>query len=165
MTRFVALATWSLLVWVLLTWTATVEQFAFGIGLSLVVAALVAPLGEVVRPWRVASPRRLWELVRVAGYLAIQIARANVVLAWRVWHRRPPIHTGLVIVPTKMRSDAGLTTVGLLSSLVVDNQIIDIDRRKHELLYHAVSVPARGKQAAYRAINGGLEEHLAGLTR
>jgi multicomponent Na+:H+ antiporter subunit E len=165
MRRFVALALWCLLVWVLLTWTATVEQAAFGIGVALVVAFALAPLGEVVKPWRLLSPRTLIRVVRLALFVLVQIVRANVVLAWRVWHRHPPIRTGLVVVPTRMTSDCGLTAVGLLSSLIVDNQIVDVDRGSHELLYHAVAVPEGTAADAYEEIIGPLERHLMGLTR
>lgn len=163
MKRVVALFVWCIATWVVLTWTATVEQAAFGIGVSLTVALALAPLGDVVRPWRLVSPRVLVRLARLTGYVLVEIARANVVLAWRVWHRRPPLRSGLVIAPTRMRSDAGLAAVGLLSSLIVDNQIVDVDRQAHELLYHAVAVPEGGRVSAYHDINEGLERILLGL--
>lgn len=163
MTRGIALAIWCFGVWVLLTWTATVEQVAFGIGIAVATAVLLAPLGEVIPPWRLLSPRRVWRCLRLAGFVVVQIAKANAVLAWRVWHRHPPLRTGLVITPTRMRSDSGIAAVGLISSLIVDNQIIDVDRASHELLYHAVVVPDGGRVGAYHAINGPLEELVLGL--
>ncbi len=165
MTRALTLSLWCLAVWVLLTWTATAEQAAFGVGIALTVGIALAPLGDVVRPWRLASPRVLWRLIALTGFVVGQIARANATLAWRVWQRRPPLHTGFVIVPTALRSDAGLTAVGLLSSLIVDNQIIDVDRGRHELLYHAVVVPDGGRVTSYHAINARLEDHLLGLAK
>lgn len=165
MTRLAALFVWCFATWIVLTWTATVEQFAFGLGISLVVAIALWPLGDVVGPWRLLSPRRWWHLLRLTGFVTFQIARANAILAWRVWHRRPPIRTGLVVAPTRMRSDAGIAAVGLLSSLIVDNQIVDVDRAANELLYHAVVVPEGGRVSAYHEINGPLEEHILGLTQ
>jgi multicomponent Na+:H+ antiporter subunit E len=165
MKRVTALATWCLLVWVLLTWTATFEQIGFGVAIALLVAFALAPLGDVTPPWLLLKPQVAWRALRLAFHVAIQIVRANVALAWRVWHRHPALRTGLVVVPTQMRGDAGLTALGLLSSLIVDNQLVDIDRAKHELLYHAVSVPSGGRAGAYRAITQQLEDHLLGLTR
>lgn len=164
MRRASALFLWCLAVWVLLTWTATVEQVVFGIGISLVVAVALAPLGGVVAPWPLLSPVRLLRLVGIAAFALTQIVRANAVLAWRVWHRHPYLRSGLVIIPTRMRSDAGLAAVGLLSSLIVDNQIVDIDRSAHELLYHSVVVPEGGRVNAYHAINARLEDKILGLT-
>jgi multicomponent Na+:H+ antiporter subunit E len=163
--RVAALFIWCLATWIVLTWTATIEQAAFGAGISLAVALALAPLGDVIGPWRLLSPKVLVTLVRLTGYVLVQIAKANVALAWRVWHRRPPLRTGLVVTPTRLRSDAGIAAVGLLSSLIVDNQIVDVDRRSHELLYHAVTVPEGGRVSAYHDINEGLESILLGLAR
>lgn len=163
MRRVLALWGWMWLVWTFLTWTLTAEQLAFGAGLSLVVAVALAPLGEVAAPWALLRPRVLWAVVRLGGQLLVSIVRANVVLTWRIWHPHPPIQTGMVIVPTALRTDGGLAGVGLLTSLVVDNQIVDVNRRRHELLYHAVVVPSRDPDEAYDAINGPIERHLQDL--
>jgi multicomponent Na+:H+ antiporter subunit E len=69
----------------------------------------------------------------------------------------------MVVVPTHERSDLGLTTVGLVTSLIVDNQIVDLDRRRHQLQYHAVDVPEGGRKAARAAINEPVERCLEGL--
>jgi len=158
--RVAALWCWTFLVWVLLTWTLTAEQLAFGAGLSLLIAIALAPVGAVSRPWQLLHPKRLAGMARLAAVVVVSVVKANVVLAWRIWHRKPPIQTGMVIVPTRLRSDGGLAAVGLLSSLVVDNQIVDVNRKRHELLYHAVVVPDRDPEAAYGAINGPIERHL-----
>jgi multicomponent Na+:H+ antiporter subunit E len=47
----------------------------------------------------------------------------------------------MVIVPTSQRSAGGLTAVGLVTSLIVDNQLVDLDRDGAQLQYHAVEVP------------------------
>jgi multicomponent Na+:H+ antiporter subunit E len=71
----------------------------------------------------------------------------------------------MVIVPTDARTDGGLAAVGLISSLIVDNQIVDVDRGRHLLQYHAVTVPEGGRRAAREAINGPVERMLEPLTR
>jgi multicomponent Na+:H+ antiporter subunit E len=163
--RVFALFVWCLATWIVLTWTATIEQAAFGVGISLAVAVSLAPFGDVIGPWRLLSPRVLIRIGRLTGFVLVQIAKANVTLAWRVWQRRPPLRTGLVVTPTRMRSDAGIAAVGLLSSLIVDNQIVDVERNRHELLYHAVTVPEGGRVSAYHDINAGLESILLGVVR
>lgn len=156
----VRLAAWCLLVWVLLTWTATVEQFAFGVAVSITVAAVLAPLGPVVPPWRLLAPARA---KAAAGLLVTSLGRiavANVRLAARIWSPRRPLRSGMVIVPTEQRSVLGLTIVGLVTSAVVDNQLVDLDRRRRELVYHAVSVPDGGPARAREVINGPVERFL-----
>jgi multicomponent Na+:H+ antiporter subunit E len=70
------------------------------------------------------------------------------------------LRSGTVIVPTTQRSELGLTVVGVVSSLIVDNQIVDVDRSRGRLLYHAVDVPPRDPEVARDRINGPLERHL-----
>jgi multicomponent Na+:H+ antiporter subunit E len=145
MTRFVAvlaLAIWAYLVWVLLSWTRTAEQLLFGAGVALLVAVTMAPLGPVAAPWRLLMPRRAWAVIRLIATALWRILQANLSLARRIWSPSRPLRSGMIVVPTSEHSDAGLASVGLISSLIVDNQIIDLDRDRALLQYHAVSIPA-----------------------
>lgn len=154
------LATWCLLVWVLVTWTATLEQAAFGIAVSIAVAALLAPLGPVVPPWRLLAPATAKAAASLLATSLVRIAVANARLAARIWSPRRPLRSGMVIVPTGQHSEFGLTVVGLVTSAVVDNQLVDLDRRRGELVYHAVSVPDGGPARARELINGPVERFL-----
>ena len=69
------------------------------------------------------------------------------------------LRTGMIIIPTTQESAGGLTTVGLVTSAIVDNQLIDLDRSRKQLQYHAVEVP-RPDQAVEH-INGPVERILA----
>ena len=138
---FLALAAWAYLVWVLLTWTRTAEQLLVGAGIAVLVAVALAPLGPVARPWRLAAPRRAWAIVRLIASALWRILQANLGLARRIWSPSLPLRSGMIVVPTAERSDAGLAGVGLISSLIVDNQIVDLDRDRDLLQYHAVSIP------------------------
>lgn len=158
--RIVQLACWCMLVWVLLTWTRTLEQLTVGAAVSLLVAVLMAPLGDVVAPWSLLRPRRLAALLGLAGTALAKIVVANISLAIRVWRPSRPLRSGMVIVPTDQRSAAGLTIVGLVSSLIVDNQLVDVDRAGGRLQYHAVDVPDRDPDRARAATNGPIEHFL-----
>jgi multicomponent Na+:H+ antiporter subunit E len=156
----ISLAVWCLLVWVLLTWTATFEQAVFGVVVSVVVAAALAPLGPVVPPWRLLEPKRLWAALGLVVTSLGRMVVANVRLAARIWAPSRPLRSGMVIVPTSQRTVFGLTVVGLVTSLVVDNQIVDVDRKRRELVYHAVSVPEGGPREARAQINEPVERFL-----
>jgi multicomponent Na+:H+ antiporter subunit E len=163
--RRVALWVWAYAAWVLLTWTPfTVEMEAFGLATAAIVAVVLAPFGDVVRPWSLADPRRLVAVGRLFGCAMRGIIVANVKLARLIWTPSLPLRSGMVIVATDQRSDGGLAGVGLISSLIVDNQIVDVDRRRHLLHYHAVTVPGDGREAAREAINGPIERRLKPLT-
>jgi multicomponent Na+:H+ antiporter subunit E len=161
MARFVSLTGWCFVTWVLLTWTLTAEFIAVGLVISVALAVSLAPMGEVVAPWRLLEPRRFLAAVVLLGDMARRIVIANVSLARRIWLPSRPLNSGMVIVLTRERSEGGLGVVGLLSSLVVDNQIVDVDRSNHELLYHAVDVPDGTAVQQYEAINGGIERRVA----
>jgi multicomponent Na+:H+ antiporter subunit E len=160
---FVALSTWSFLVWVVLSWTLTLEQMVTGAIVAMAAGVALTPLGPVVGPWWFLHPRRLvrslWLLLVTAG----RIVMANVKLSARIWSPRRPLSSGMIVVATHERSDGGLAAVGLISSLVVDNQIVDLDRRRRHLQFHAIAVPEGSRRAARTQVNGPVEDLLAPL--
>lgn len=160
MRRVVALAAWSFLAWGVLTWTFTLEQMLFGLGFSIAVALCLSTLGEVGGPWLLLHPRRVLAMVRLLLESARRILLANVRLAARIWNPRLPLASGMIIVPTEERTDGGLAAIGLITSLIVDNQITDVDRGHHLMQYHAVSVPEGDRDQAREKINGPIERLL-----
>ena len=158
--RIAGLFCWAFGVWVLLTWTLTVEQLLFGAVIAVTVAVALAPLGNVAGPWRLLRPRAFvggcWLLVATAG----RVLLANLSLSRRIWDPRRPLASGMVIAPTRERADWGLAAVGVISSLIVDNQLVDADARAHELQYHAVAVPEGGPEQVRQHVNGPVEDLL-----
>lgn len=161
--RWFAAATWSYLAWVLLTWTRTVEQLTVGAGVAILAGLAVAPLGAVAEPWGALEPRRLAAALRAGGFILVRLARANLSLGRRIWSPSRPLRPGMVTVRTAARSDGAFTAVGLFSSLIVDNQLVDVQRDQALLSYHAVWVdPGGADEERLRAvINGPLEDRLA----
>jgi multicomponent Na+:H+ antiporter subunit E len=158
--RLIALWSWAYLVWALLTWTLTVEQLLFGAAVALAVAAALAPLGDVAGPWRLLRPRALAGGARLLVAAAGRVLLANLRLSRRIWDPRRPLASGMVIAPTRERQDWGLAAVGVISSLIVDNQITDLNARAQELQYHAVAVPEGGPEQAREQVNGPVEDLL-----
>jgi multicomponent Na+:H+ antiporter subunit E len=158
--RLIALACWAFLAWVLLTWTLTVEQVAVGAAVAVAVAAALAPLGGVAAAWRLLSPRTLAGVIRLAVVSAGRILVANLRLARRIWSPRLPVRSGMVIAATRQRSEGGLAATGILTSLIVDNQLVDVDRSRGELQYHAVSVPEGDPEQVAEVINAPAERLL-----
>ena len=161
--RVIALFCWAYGVWVLLTWTRTAEQLLFGAGIAAAVAVSLAPLGEVAGPWSLLTPRRLAGTVVLLLLAARQIVAANLRLSRLIWdpRLRQRLRTGMIIVPTSQDSAGGLTAVGLITSVVVDNQLADLDRSARQLQYHAVEVPGGGPEQAREHINGPVERVMA----
>ena len=163
--RFAALAVWAFGVWVLLTWTVTLEQLVFGALLALLVAAALAPLGDVVPPSRLLDPRRLGALLELVVLSLGRIVRANVSLARRIWSPSRPLRPGMVVVPTTLRTDAAVGATGLITSLIVDNQIVDFDRGAHQMQYHAVAIPDGTREQQAEQINLPTERLVARIDR
>jgi multicomponent Na+:H+ antiporter subunit E len=157
-----ALTAWAYLAWVLLTWTKTAEQLLVGAAVALAAGIVLAPLGEVVGPWELLRPRRLKAAVQLMGYAAWWIVVANVKLARRIWSPRLPLESGMLTVPTEEKTDGGLTTVALVTSVIVDNQIVDLDRDESVLQYHAVAIPSRDPNECAEVINAPIERILQG---
>src|SRR5690242_10187761 len=132
---------WAFAVWLVLTWTATAEQLLFGAGLALLVGIALAPLGDVIAPWRILDPRRALAVGELFLTGLARIVRANLSLARRILSPSRPLESGMVIVPMYLRTEAALGATGLITSLVVDNQVVDDDTRRHEWQYHCVAVP------------------------
>lgn len=156
---------WCYLTWVLLTWTLTLEQQLVGLAVSAVIGIALTPFGEVPGIWRLIEPRRFVRALLLFGASAGRVVRANISLARRILSPSLPLRSGMTIVPAGYDGAAGLGAVGIITSLVVDNQIVDLDRDRRRLQYHAVNVPAGGPAAKRAAINGPTEDELAPLLR
>jgi multicomponent Na+:H+ antiporter subunit E len=159
--RFWALFWWSYLIWTILSWTLSVEQVVAGALLSALTALVCARLGPVAGPWRLLAPRRAVALLGLAGVVMLRVARANLALSRRIWSPRLPLSSGMVRVPTEARGDGALATVGLLTSVIVDSQLVDIDRARHELQYHGVWIESTDPRRNRSRVNGPVESHLA----
>ena len=165
MLRVSALFCWAFGVWVLLTWTLTLEQMLIGAGAAALVALALAPLGGVAGPWHLLTPRRLAAAVRLFTVAASRIVAANVRLAMRIWAPSRPLRSGMVIAATRERSPGGLTAVGLFTSVIVDNQLVDLDVAARRLQYHAVAVPEGDAWQVREAINAPVEDAVAPFER
>ncbi len=163
--RWWALFWWAYLIWTILSWTLSVEQIVVGVALSALTALVCARLGPVAGPWLLLRPRRLAGLARLAGVVVVRVVRANLVLTWRIWSPRIPLRSGMVIVPTRVAGDGAITTVGLLTSVIVDSQLVDLDRQRGELQYHGVWIDSTEAERNRDRINGPIEDRLrwAGL--
>lgn len=158
-----SIAIWAYATWVLLTWTLTAEQLLFGAVGAAAIATALWPLGEVLSPWRLLSIGRLWRVARIALYVMVSMIRANLSLSRRIWSPSRPIRPGMLVVPTAMSSDGQLAAIGILTSLIVDNQIVDLDPARSLLQYHAVSVESDDPTGNRGRINGRLEALVAPL--
>jgi multicomponent Na+:H+ antiporter subunit E len=95
---------------------------------SLLAASACNPLGTVAGPWTLLRPRRIRPLLTLLAVVSARVVAANWELTRAIWSRQPP-PGGMVVVPTRARTDAELAAVGVFTSLIVNSQLIDLDRR------------------------------------
>jgi multicomponent Na+:H+ antiporter subunit E len=151
---------WGFVAWILLTWTRTVEQLVVGCLVAAVVAAAFAPLGPAASPWLLLDPRRLARLTALLATAVVRIVRANARLTVRIWSPARPLRSGMLVVPTSARRPGELTAVGLTTSLIVDNQLVDLDPHAHRLQYHAVWVTDTDPESNRNRINAPVERYV-----
>lgn len=163
--RWFAMAVWLWLLWILLTWTATREQLLYGTVFAVVLAVPLSALGEVGRPWRLFSPLR-WPAVAKLGVIYVRrLVAANVSLSRRIWAPSRPLRSGMVVFPDPTSGDGALTALGIVSSTVVDNQLVDVHRNEGEesdepvqLQYHGVWITSADPADNADAITDGMPQ-------
>jgi multicomponent Na+:H+ antiporter subunit E len=133
----------------------------YGAVAAVLAALAISPLGPAARPWLLLDVRRLGRLVTLAATSLVRIVGANIGLARRVWSPSLPLRSGMLVFPTKMKSDGAVTAVALVSSVIVDNQLVDLESGRVQ--YHAIWVESTDPEEAYEAINGRLERLLQPL--
>jgi multicomponent Na+:H+ antiporter subunit E len=143
----------------------TAEQLVFGALTAALIGVAFWPLGDVLLPWKVLSISRIWTLAQIVVYVLANMVRANVSLSRRIWSPSRPLHPGMLVVPTNSSTDGQMTAIGVLTSLIVDNQIVDLDPDRHRLQYHAVSVESDDPDSNRQRINGPLEDLISSLSR
>jgi multicomponent Na+:H+ antiporter subunit E len=161
--RVWSVGAWAMLTWEVLAWTLTWEQQLTGVAIALAVGVSMAGFGDVPGPWKLLRPRTAAALLRLLAKSSYAVVRANLSLSRRIWAPSRPLRSGMLVLPTRMRSDAGLAATALLSSLVVDNQCVDLDRSSRQLQYHVVAVPSGDPQARSEQINAPTENLLSPL--
>lgn len=161
----ISLFIWGMAAWLLLTWSNQLEQVITGALLSVLMTAILLPLMDgVVRPWALLQPRRAAAVLKLIAVAAIRIVVANARLTRRIWAPSRPLQSGMVVVGTNARTDAELAAIGLISSLIVDNQLVDLNRDRNELQYHALEVPPAGADRT-EVVTAGTERLVEGVVR
>lgn len=161
--RAARLWVWTFTAWLLLTWTATVEQFTVGAAACVAVSLALAPLADVARPWVLLHPRRLAALASIGFRAMVRTVRANIDLARRIWSPARPLRSGMIVVPTVLEQPGEIAADGIISSLIVDHQLVDLDLRHREQLYHAIWVHTTEPTRAREYVDAWLEAALLAL--
>ena len=104
----VILIIFSFILWLLLTWNWSVQNFIAGFAVALAIGLIFGQL-FCTDPKKVFQVQRwFWMLVYIPVF-TWEMAKANFDVAYRVIHPKRPIDPGIVKVKTKLQSEMGRT--------------------------------------------------------
>lgn len=154
---------WVLLVWLLLTWSTAPDQVLTGVVVALIASRPLAALGPVSRPWVLLRPASILAGARLVVRYLPSMALANARLARRVWSRTIPLRSGMVVVADPTTTAGARTALAVMTSTVVDYQLVAIDDDRRRLKYHGVWIVDGDPGANAARILDGFPGELATL--
>lgn len=120
------------LVWVAL-WGVLSPKIVLG---GLLVAATVTLLFPM--PLLERLPVRPWPLLRLLGFLLVDLVRSGVAVGWETLRHGPRARAGIVAVPMLTRSGRVATMIAGALSLAPGSFVLQIDRRREVWYVYAL---------------------------
>lgn len=114
---------WLTVVWVLLWGTVSVKIVLGGLLVAVLVTALF-PLPLLPR-----LPLRPWRLVRLLGFVLMDLFISGVQVSWEALWYGPRSRAGIVAVPLLSRSNWAITLTAGAVALTPGSFVLQIDRR------------------------------------
>ncbi|KPK98082.1 MAG: hypothetical protein AMJ95_06000 [Omnitrophica WOR_2 bacterium SM23_72] len=141
----------ALSVWSFLTWPPDYQHLVIGILVSVFVSFMTGDM-FVKRPhiFRHFS-RYLWFLYYAPVFIW-ECLKANIDVAYRVFHPNLPINPGIVKVVTTLKSDTALTFLANSITLTPGTMCVDIDQENGFLYIHWIDVKDKDIQKATEII-------------
>jgi len=156
MTRFIHFFI-ILTVWLLLTWSLSVQEVLAGVVVALLAELL---LGDIfpLEAVKVFHPRRFFWLFIYMWVFLWAMIKANFDVAYRVLNLYLPIKPGIVKVRTKLKTDMGRTF--LANSITLTPGTMTVDMIGDHLYIHWINVVSPDIQKDTEIIVQGFEKYL-----
>ncbi|NPV88816.1 Na+/H+ antiporter subunit E [Coprothermobacteraceae bacterium] len=154
MKNFVAVWFFSMIFWLLFTWSLDLQEVLFGLVLTFLVTVFTHDLWSETKLARVVNPLN-WPVV-IAYFLVLlwEMIKANVDLAWRTLHPKLPIYPGIVEVEADLPSDEAYTLVANSITLTPGTISVDVDKENKRMFIHWVHVDTEDPKEAAKTIYG-----------
>ena len=162
-TRFTAILSTFILcmgIWVLITWSFSVQELAAGALVSLAAALFVSGFFKHEDGYRFYGLLDILKLVVLYTVtFVVELVKANIDMAKRVYGGCK-VNPGIVRIPTDMTSDQGLALVANSITLTPGTITMDVAEEEGKNYYyiHWVDVTAESGADAGEAIKGNLEK-------
>ncbi|MCD6372752.1 MAG: Na+/H+ antiporter subunit E [Thermococcus sp.] len=145
------------LIWLFLTASLDPQELAFGLILSLIVAALTY---EIFTTNGLANlhPRRVAYAIAYVPYFLWAMIMANLDVAYRVLHPKRPINPGIVECKTVLKNEVGKLALANSITLTPGTITLDIDGDKYFI--HWIDVKDDSVEGASKNITEPFEKFL-----
>lgn len=149
-----------MVVWVLITWSFTVQELAAGILVSIATALFSSRFFVHGDSYRFFNPAKIFSLLGYSVTFFVELVKANLDMAKRVYGGCKAVNPGIVKVPTEMKSDYGLALLSDSITLTPGTITMDVAEEdgKNFLYVHWIDVTAESGEQAGEAIKGALEK-------
>lgn len=155
--RKIVLILFAFVLWLLLTWSFTLQSMAAGGAVALVVGLLFGNF-VIEKAGPVFDAKRwFWALVYIPVFLW-EMTKANFDVAYRVLHPKLPIDPGIVKVKTALKSEMGI--VFLANSITLTPGTFTVDLKGQYLYIHCIKVRNTGLAEASHEIVDRFEKLL-----
>lgn len=132
------LVLWLVVVWVALWGDLTFANVAGGVLVAAALTMAIPVTGDRGRATSAGAVVRPLAALHFAGWFALKLVEANVVVGWEVLTPRSRINEGVVAVPLHGCSDSLTTVVASCVSLTPGTLVIDVDRDPLVLYVHVL---------------------------
>ena len=125
------------LIWMSLTGTFTLRNFAVGFVLSSIVIWLLGSRSDVAF---VVYLGRLWQFLRFNAYFIRELIKANLRVAWEVLTPKDHMRPAIVAIPLDAESDLQITILANFITLTPGTLSLDVSPDRKTLYVHAMYV-------------------------
>jgi multicomponent Na+:H+ antiporter subunit E len=146
--------------WIVLTTSLDPQELAVGAVVSLLVAVLSYNLLFHEKMGKKLNPKRwAYAIAYVPAYIWAEI-KAHADVIYRILHPRMPIRPGIVKVPTKLRTDVGITGLANAITMTPGTLSVEVNEKEPSLYVHWINVKAVEPDKTGAEIAGPFERFL-----
>jgi len=138
-----------LIIWLLLSWTFSLENLFVGTIFAILVGAF---LGEIYpdRLDKIFNPRRWFWMLCYIPYFIYYCVKANLDVAYRVIHPQLPIRPGIIKVRTDLESEMAKTF--LANSITLTPGTLTVDIVGQDFYVHWIAIASDDVKEQTRVI-------------
>lgn len=146
--------------WVLVTWAFTAQELAAGAVVSLAVALFSSRFFIHEKAFWLFNPKKFFGLLAYIPTFLVELVKANVDVAKRVFGGCKDINPGIVKVPVGLKSEYGQSMLANSITLTPGTITMEITEEDDQTYYyiHWINVAAESGKEAGDAIKGTLEK-------